>query len=119
MLADVAEGMSDADLSSTNVIRSQIRPYESVRRYLASAVTGCAVCCFFFQSPIAARMASSARTEQWIFTGGSESSFTMSIFLIVRASSTVLPLTHSVASDEDAIAQPQPKDFNLASSMRF
>src|ERR1700737_452773 len=90
-----------------------IRP----RHYFASAVTGCAVCCFFFQSPIAARMASSARTEQWIFTGGSESSFTMSIFLIVRASSTVLPLTHSVASDEDAIAEPQPNVLNLASSM--
>src|ERR1700731_840935 len=85
--------------------------------YFASAATGCAVCCFFFQSPIAARMASSARTEQWIFTGGSESSFTMSIFLIERASSTALPLTHSVASDEDAIAEPQPNVLNLGSSM--
>src|ERR1700736_6078699 len=98
--------MPDTNLCSTNVITSQIRPYESVRcHYFASAVTGCAVCCFFFQSPIAARMASSARTEQWIFTGGRESSFTMSIFLIVRASSTVLPLTHWVAGDEDELPE--------------
>src|SRR4051812_47963485 len=32
--------------------------------------TGFAEAFFFFQSPIAARIASSARTEQWIFTGG-------------------------------------------------
>src|SRR5271157_1953666 len=70
---------------------------------------------FFFQSPIAARMASSASTEQWIFTGGSDSSFTMSVFLMVRASSTVLPFTHSVASEEEAIAEPQPNVLNLAS----
>ena len=41
----------------------------------------------------------------------------MSVFLICRASSTVLPFTHSVASEEDAIAEPQPKVLNLASSM--
>jgi len=34
-----------------------------------------------------------ASTEQWIFTGGSESSRTMSVFLIESASSTVLPFT--------------------------
>src|SRR5450432_1073433 len=68
---------------------------------------------FFFQSPIAARIASSANTEQWIFTGGSASSFTMSVFLISIASATVLPLIHSVASDEEAIAEPQPKVLNL------
>src|SRR6266849_9946111 len=85
--------------------------------YFASAVTGCAVCCFFFQSWIAARMASSARTEQWIFTGGSESSLTISVFLICSASSTVLPFTHSVAREDDAIAEPQPKVLNFASSM--
>src|SRR5712672_1247322 len=66
---------------------------------------------------MAARIASSASTEQWIFTGGSDSSFTMSMFLMARASSTVLPLTHSVASDDDAMAEPQPKVLNLASSM--
>ncbi len=41
----------------------------------------------------------------------------MSVFLIVSASSTVLPFTHSVASEDDAIADPQPKVLNLASSM--
>ena len=82
-----------------------------------AAATGLAVSCFFFQSPMAARIASSANTEQWILTGGSESSFTMSIFLIARASSTVLPLTHSVASEDEAMAEPQPKVLNLASSM--
>src|SRR3984957_5030891 len=85
--------------------------------YFASAATGVDTSCFFFQSPIAARMASSASTEQWIFTGGSDSSFTMSMFLMARASSTVLPLTHSVASEDEAMAEPQPKILNLASSM--
>src|SRR6185437_17034801 len=74
---------------------------------------------FFFQSPMAARIASSASTEQWIFTGGSESSFTMSVFLMARASSTDRPLIHSVASEELAIAEPQPKVLNLASSMTW
>src|SRR5258707_10787380 len=87
--------------------------------YFAWAATGCALSCFFFQSPMAARMASSASTEQWIFTGGSDSSFTMSMFLMASASSTVLPLTHSVAKDDDAIAEPQPNVLNLASSMTF
>ena len=41
------------------------------------------------------------------------------LFLIVEASSTVLPLSHSVASDDDAIAEPQPNVLNLASSIRF
>src|SRR5579863_1012616 len=53
---------------------------------------------------MAALMASSASTEQWIFTGGSERSRTMSVFLIERASSTVLPLTHSVASCSSSVA---------------
>src|SRR5215470_17806842 len=66
---------------------------------------------------MAARIASSASTEQWIFTGGRDSSFTISVFLIANASSTVLPFTHSVAKDDDAIAEPQPKVLNLASSM--
>src|ERR1035438_7126193 len=89
----------------------------SLTAYFASAVTGTLASCFFFQSPMAARIASSASTEQWIFTGGSESSFTMSMFLMARAWSTVLPLTHSVASEEEAMAEPQPKVLNLASSM--
>ncbi len=37
----------------------------------------------------------------------------MSVFEIVRASEIVLPLTHSVASDELAMAEPQPKVLNL------
>src|SRR5450631_4142556 len=87
------------------------------KNYFASTATGCATSCFFFQSPIAARIASSASTEQWIFTGGSASSFTISVFLICSASSTVLPFTHSVASEDEAIADPQPKVLNFASSM--
>jgi len=33
----------------------------------------------------------------------------MSVFLISSASSTVRPLIHSVASEELAMAEPQPK----------
>src|SRR5215831_4720370 len=95
----------------------RVRSRRAAICYFASAATGVTLCCFFFQSPMAARIASSASTEQWILTGGSESSFTISVFLICRASSTVLPFTHSVASEDDAIAEPQPKVLNLASSM--
>ena len=49
-------------------------------------------------------IASSASTLQWILTGGSESSSTICVFLISSASSSVLPLIHSVASEELAIA---------------
>ena len=66
---------------------------------------------------MAALMASSASTEQWILTGGRFSSSTICVFLIVIASSSVLPLTHPVASDDDAMAEPQPKVLNLASWM--
>src|SRR6185295_19051016 len=66
---------------------------------------------------MAALIASSASTEQWIFTGGRLSSVTMSVFLIASASSTVLPFSHSVARLELAIADPQPNVLNLASSM--
>ena len=41
----------------------------------------------------------------------------MSVFLISSASSTVLPRSHSVASEELAIALPQPNVLNFASSM--
>ena len=58
---------------------------------------------------MAALIASSASTEQWIFTGGSASSATMSVFLIARASSIVLPLSHSVARLELAIADYRQK----------
>jgi len=62
-------------------------------------------------------IASSASTEQWIFTGGSFSSLTMSVFLILAASSTVLPFSHSVARLDDAMALPHPNVLNFASSM--
>ena len=48
---------------------------------------------------------SSARTEQWIFTGGRFSSVTMSLFLIASASAMLLPLIHSVAREDEAIAE--------------
>ena len=70
------------------------------------------------KSAIADLIASSASTLQWILTGGSESSSTIWVFEIWSASSSVLPLIHSVASDELAIAEPQPKVLNLASTMR-
>src|ERR1035438_7400332 len=103
-----------ASASTTMVLQ---RALPSLAYCATAEVTGLALSCFFFQSPMAARIASSANTEQWIFTGGSESSFTISVFLICRASSTVLPLTHSVAREEEAIAEPQPKVLNFASSM--
>src|SRR5204863_8766399 len=57
---------------------------------------GCPPSRFFFQSEIAALMPSSASTEQCILTGGSESSWTIWVFLICSTSSTVLPFTSSV-----------------------
>ena len=48
--------------------------------------------CFLRKSAMALLIASSARTEQWIFTGGRFSSSTISMFLIVSASSMRLAL---------------------------
>ena len=63
--------------------------------------------------------ASSARTEQWIFTGGSPpKASTTSSFENFSASSMVRPLISSVAMLELAIAEPQPKVLKRASSMR-
>eukprot|EP01139_Manchomonas_bermudensis_P000084 Amastigsp_a82_1328.p3 type:complete len:105 gc:universal Amastigsp_a82_1328:265-579(+) len=59
-------------------------------------------------------MPSSASMEQCRLTGGSARNFAMSEFLIACASSSVLPITHSVASDDDAIAEPQPKVLKTA-----
>src|SRR5205814_1103825 len=70
---------------------------------------------FFFQSAMAALIASSASTEQWILTGGSDSSWAICVFLMVIASSTDLPFTHSVTSELEAMADPQPNVLNLAS----
>jgi hypothetical protein len=58
-------------------------------------------------------MASSARTEQWIFTGGRLSSSTICVFLIAMPSSSVRPLSHSVASELDAIALPAAEALEL------
>ena len=41
----------------------------------------------------------------------------MSVFLMASASSTVLPLSHSVARLELAIAEPHPNVLNFASSI--
>ncbi len=62
-------------------------------------------------------MASSASTEQWILTGGRLNSSTIWVFLMDSAWSSVLPLSHSVARELEAMAEPQPKHLNLASSM--
>lgn len=51
------------------------------------------------------------------FHGGRQSSLAMSVFLMVKASSTVLPFTHSVAKELEAIADPQPNVLNLASTI--
>ena len=52
---------------------------------------------------------------QCILTGGKASSPAISEFLIVPASSSVFPLTHSVTRLELAIADPHPYVLNLAS----
>ena len=51
---------------------------------------------FSRQSATAALIASSANTEQCIFTGGSDSSVTICVFWISYASATVFPFTNSV-----------------------
>ena len=65
-------------------------------------------CCLPCKSAIAVLIASSASTLQCILTGGNASSSAMSVFLISVASSRVLPLTHSVSKEDEAIALPQP-----------
>lgn len=72
---------------------------------------------FSFQSLTAARMASSANIEQCNFTGGNFRWAAMSVFLMERTSSTCFPLTHSVATEEEAIADPHPKVLNFDSWM--
>ena len=63
-------------------------------------------------------MASSARTEQWTFTGGKPSSASITALLVsFRASWMVLPFTSSVAMEEVATAAPQPKVWNFTSTM--
>src|SRR6185312_13385014 len=83
----------------------------------AAAVSPFFLACLARKSAMAALMASSASTEQWIFTGGSESSWAISLLVIWVASSMDLPFTHSVTSELEAIAEPQPKVLKRASSM--
>ena len=66
---------------------------------------------------MAALIASSANILQWSFTGGNFKCVAMSLFLICVASSVVFPFTHSVANEEEAIAEPQPKVLKQASTM--
>ena len=54
---------------------------------------------------------------QWSFTGGSFKWFEISVFLIVMASSRVFPFTHSLATELEAMAEPQPNVLNLASTI--
>ncbi len=61
-------------------------------------------------------MASSARTEQWIFWGGNPLSSVMtSLFVTFNASSMVLPMIILVATLDDVIAAAHPKVLNFAS----
>lgn len=64
---------------------------------------------------MAAFIASSAKIEQCILTGGNANSWAMWVLRIVSAWSKVFPLTHSVTRLLLAIADPQPYVLNLAS----
>jgi hypothetical protein len=55
-------------------------------------------------------IASSANMEQCSLTGGRESSFAISVFLTLPASSRDIPLTYSVMKEEEAMADPQPNE---------
>ena len=66
---------------------------------------------------MAAFIASSAKTEQCIFTGGRDSSFAISTLDISSATSIGCPFTSVVIKELEAIAEPQPKVLNFASSM--
>ncbi len=61
------------------------------------------------KSSTAALMASSANIEQCNLTGGKLRYDDISVFFIFRASSKDFPLINSVAYDDEAIAEPQPK----------
>uniref|UniRef100_A0A7S4MF26 Uncharacterized protein n=1 Tax=Odontella aurita TaxID=265563 RepID=A0A7S4MF26_9STRA len=73
--------------------------------------------CFSFQLFTAAFIASSANIEQCSLTGGSFKCAAISVFLIANTSSTFFPLIHSVATELDAMADPQPNVLNLLSSI--
>jgi len=73
--------------------------------------------CFFFQSPMAARMASSREHGAVNFHRRQGQLFHDLGVLDLREPGRWFCPDHSVASDDDAIAEPQPKVLNLASSM--
>ena len=62
-------------------------------------------------------MASSASIEQCNFTGGRDKCFAICLFCMVWASSMFFPFNHTVANDDDAIADPQPNVLNLLSTI--
>jgi hypothetical protein len=55
--------------------------------------------------------------EQWSLTGGSASSFAISVFFILPASSSERPFTRSVIYELEAMALPQPNVLNLTSEI--
>lgn len=55
----------------------------------------------------------SANMQRCGFIGRRQNFLTISVFLIVKASSTVFLFTHSVAHEPDAIAEPQQNVLNL------
>ena len=66
---------------------------------------------------IADLIASSANILQCSLTGGNFKYDAMSLFVIHPASCNDFPIIHSVVSELDAIALPQPKVLNLASEI--
>ena len=53
--------------------------------------------------------------EQCNLTGGNFKCAAISVFLIANTSSTCFPFTHSVATEELAMADPHPNVLNLDS----
>lgn len=84
----------------------------------SSSTNGTNLCaCLDFQSLTAALIASSANMLQCSFTGGNFKCAAMSEFFKVNASSIFFPLTHSVATELLAMADPHPNVLNLDSKI--
>merc|ERR1712098_81718 len=66
---------------------------------------------------VAFLMACSANIEQCNLTGGKLNSFANSLFVILAASSNVIPTNFSVAKLLQAMALPHPNVLNLASTI--
>nr|GMD34574.1 Uncharacterised protein [Ipomoea batatas]GMD36317.1 Uncharacterised protein [Ipomoea batatas] len=54
---------------------------------------------------------------QWSLTGGRERCFAISLQIMDSTSSICFPFTHSVAENEEAIAEPHPKVLKQASTI--